>query len=177
MIHDISKLQAITIWTSDDYYIYSYYLELRKAGLNLFYCRNNEAVNKLVTHFMSEAQKLISKKLCKGFKLQIKFENKTIWFSSQDNSNAFQPNLIENKICNGEIQNQRIFFDTLTKKEKNILIFMSRNYKQDTIAFAHNIGIETLKTHRKNIYRKMNFSSKSDLIVWSEKYLDYCYSK
>jgi DNA-binding NarL/FixJ family response regulator len=62
-------------------------------------------------------------------------------------------------------------YKNLTKKEKAILIFLFRGYKQASIAFALKISINTYRHHRKNLYRKMGFISKFHLNSWSEKYL------
>ena len=57
----------------------------------------------------------------------------------------------------------------LSKQEKKILTSLSSGSLYKEIAADHNISINTVKKHLKNIYRKLNVSKRTQAI---EKYLE-----
>ena len=57
----------------------------------------------------------------------------------------------------------------LSKQEKKILMSLSSGSLYKEIASDHNISINTVKKHLKNIYRKLNVSKRTQAI---EKYLE-----
>lgn len=58
---------------------------------------------------------------------------------------------------------------TLSKQEKKILTSLSSGSLYKEIANDHNISINTVKKHLKNIYRKLNVSKRTQAI---EKFLE-----
>jgi DNA-binding CsgD family transcriptional regulator len=70
-----------------------------------------------------------------------------------------------------EKEKQRIKFHGLTKKEIAVLCFLHRGYHQTQISEIFFISINTFKQYRKNIYKKLKFKTKNDLLEWSNKYL------
>ncbi len=52
----------------------------------------------------------------------------------------------------------------LTPREYEIALLLTENYTQAEICDKINISINTLKTHTRNIYKKLNLSSKRDII-------------
>lgn len=57
--------------------------------------------------------------------------------------------------------------DPLSKKEKEILLLISKDMKQKDIAKELNISNNTIKTYMKRIYLKLNVSNKKDAILRS----------
>jgi DNA-binding CsgD family transcriptional regulator len=57
----------------------------------------------------------------------------------------------------------------LSKQEKKILVALSSGSLYKEIASDHNISINTVKKHLKNIYRKLDVSKRTHAI---EKYLE-----
>ncbi|MFV8819925.1 helix-turn-helix transcriptional regulator [Haliea sp. E17] len=51
----------------------------------------------------------------------------------------------------------------LSPREKDVLELMLRGYSTDTSAGKLDIAVETVRRHRKNIYRKLDVSSQTDL--------------
>ena len=51
----------------------------------------------------------------------------------------------------------------LTDREKQILELLVKGYSYKEIAASINISVETLNTHVKNIYRKLNVHSRGEL--------------
>ena len=51
----------------------------------------------------------------------------------------------------------------LSPREKDVLELMLRGYGTDTSATRLDIAVETVRRHRKSIYRKLDVSSQTDL--------------
>lgn len=62
----------------------------------------------------------------------------------------------------------------LTKKEKSILVFLSKGYKQARISVILMMPINTYRDIRKKLYKKMGFRMKYDLINWCNVNLNDC---
>lgn len=58
-------------------------------------------------------------------------------------------------------------FMVLTRREKEILRLLIRAKSNETISDMLSISVSTVKTHRKNIYRKLNCSRIEDLMQFS----------
>ncbi len=56
---------------------------------------------------------------------------------------------------------------SLSKREKEILSLISQGYTSSTISQALYISKYTVETHRKNILRKLNFSSSTELVKFA----------
>lgn len=56
--------------------------------------------------------------------------------------------------------------DTLTKKEREVLSLYAQNLSRNTVAERMNISTNTVLTHLKNIYKKLNIKTKSDAIQY-----------
>lgn len=59
--------------------------------------------------------------------------------------------------------NQQLDQSNLTEREKEILSFLIKGFSYKDIAGTLFISVETLNSHIKNIYRKMNVHSRSEL--------------
>ena len=57
------------------------------------------------------------------------------------------------------------------QREKQLLCFIYRGYRQSHIAFIYGITVATFKSHRKHLYRKMKFHDRADLFNWCENFL------
>jgi len=53
----------------------------------------------------------------------------------------------------------------LSEKEYNIIIELSKGKNTSGIAEKHFVSINTVKFHLKNIYQKMNVSSRTELLA------------
>ena len=62
-------------------------------------------------------------------------------------------------------------YEALSHRERQVLCFLYRGYKQEDIAFVFGMSIHTIKKHRYNIYSKAKFRNRTELAVWCEKYL------
>lgn len=58
---------------------------------------------------------------------------------------------------------------TLTDREREILNYLAKGFRNKEIADALNIGIDTVRSHLRNIYEKLHVSSRAEAIV---KYLE-----
>jgi DNA-binding NarL/FixJ family response regulator len=55
--------------------------------------------------------------------------------------------------------------DRLTRREAEVLPLLSQGATNPQIAVALGIGVETVRTHARNIYRKLGVSSRGELLV------------
>tara|TARA_R110002049_G_scaffold300838_1_gene492464 strand:- start:653 stop:1345 length:693 start_codon:yes stop_codon:yes gene_type:complete len=58
-------------------------------------------------------------------------------------------------------------FQSLTKQEKNIIKLLADGNSNQMIANLNFTSIHTVKSHRKNIYRKLNINSVTELVKFS----------
>ncbi|MBK6446690.1 MAG: helix-turn-helix transcriptional regulator [Bacteroidetes bacterium] len=106
----------------------------------------------------------------KDFRLRLIIKNDSFFIApSYDNSSHVL--LHESSEAWSLFRNRSNLFTGLTQREKQLLCFIYRGYKQSHIAFIYGISLETFKRHRKNIYKKMQFHSRLDLYNWCEKFL------
>ncbi len=56
--------------------------------------------------------------------------------------------------------------DELTKREREVLISLSDGRLYKEIAVDHNISIDTVKKHCKNIYRKLNLRNRTEATIF-----------
>lgn len=60
-----------------------------------------------------------------------------------------------------------VLLESLTKREKNIFKFVVEGYTNQKISEELFISIETVKTHRKNMYKKLNIKGVRQLITFA----------
>ncbi|MCE3225467.1 MAG: response regulator containing a CheY-like receiver domain and an DNA-binding domain [Bacteroidetes bacterium] len=61
-------------------------------------------------------------------------------------------------------------FASLTKREKEIARFMAKGMSSSEISKKLHITVETIKTHRKNIYQKLKIKSSYDLMDYARAF-------
>ena len=64
-------------------------------------------------------------------------------------------------------------YSTLTSKEKQILKLLSEKCKQGKIISEMRITLNTFKTHKKNIYSKMEFKDRDALLDWVKMHPEF----
>ncbi|HRH65008.1 MAG TPA: helix-turn-helix transcriptional regulator [Bacteroidia bacterium] len=131
--------------------------------------------NKNIIDSFSSLSKLGSSLADEGkireFRLRLEIGTEHFFISPVTGSKSLSGN---NSVTAGAFANYQTrsqLFTGLTQREKQLLCFIYRGYKQSHIAFVYGITVETFKRHRKNIYRKMQFHNRIDLFNWCEKFL------
>jgi DNA-binding CsgD family transcriptional regulator len=71
---------------------------------------------------------------------------------------------------NNFLRHNHHLFDTLTKREKEILGMMARGHSSGAMAKKMNISEETVQTHRRNINRKLNPKNNYDIIRFAQAF-------
>jgi len=105
--------------------------------------------------------------LLKGIHRLNKFD---VWFKRDTINRAFRQ--LRDKsdpaaaIQNMEVQ-QMVQQAGLTKREKNILLLVSKGAQNQEIADALHISVNTVKTHIYSIFRKTNSRNRVELVAWS----------
>ena len=169
MIHDISRLQKISIWTSNDLDNYTFLMEFHDLE-TLINNGKHDSVSEIVNHFKSEAKRLMNLNLYSGYRLQFLFEGGAVCYSSHDIFRTKKTDFKKNEVSSTDLLNQRRLVDTLTSAEKKILWLRAKGFTKRQILSECKIKLNTYYFHRKNIYQKMNFKTTEDLIIWANKY-------
>lgn len=63
--------------------------------------------------------------------------------------------------------------DDLTEREREILNYLARGYRNKEIADALGIGFDTVRTHLQHIYEKLHVQSRTEAVI---KFLGNCHS-
>ncbi|MDX1544872.1 MAG: LuxR C-terminal-related transcriptional regulator [Christiangramia sp.] len=79
---------------------------------------------------------------------------------------SFNNLLEENKFIKSNIEN----YSKLTKREKEILVVFSKGLKQQEIADELYISVQTLRTHWKNIKKKLGIRSLAEVIKYVQAF-------
>lgn len=56
------------------------------------------------------------------------------------------------------------YFQTLSRREQDILSALAKGYRYKEIADTFNLSVETVRTHVRNIYEKLQVNSRSDAL-------------
>jgi DNA-binding CsgD family transcriptional regulator len=79
---------------------------------------------------------------------------------------ANQPQIPQNSLDTILIDYTKHHYDKgLTKREAEITAFILQGHSSLSISLILNISTETVKVHRKNIYRKLRISSQAELFM------------
>ena len=169
MIEDIIGINEITFNVSDDALnfqtIFTIGWPLLEIALN-----NNKTLFSIVnTIFKSANQSLNSKK--KYYQLNIIFTDKNICLTYSAGKNSLS-SYVENVKGVSEKSIAYKNFFSLTKREREIFHMISNKCKQATIISTLGFSLNTFKTHKKNIYYKMSFKGRDDLLEWAKLHAD-----
>jgi len=99
-----------------------------------------------------------------NLRIRIQFENYNCCFHEN----------IPSEVVIGSFEPEKKRFQLLTQKQKVMLELFYQRKKRIQIMEAMNITENTFKTHRKEIYRKMEFKAFQDMILWCERYFLMC---
>lgn len=170
MAPDITNPDSLTLEvrskerTDGNYYPYS------KILLQTNKTRNE----KNIEHFLSMSKlgrELISSGQISDYRLRLEIRKEVFIVSPVPGRNTIVKEGTEiSKDCTLEQYHSELF-NKLTQREKQLLCFIYRGYQQSHIAFIYGITLETFKSHRKNIYKKMKFHNRLDLYNWCENFL------
>ncbi len=67
--------------------------------------------------------------------------------------------------ANGAVSEEPYGPDLLTQREAEVLELLQQNTSNAEIAARLHVGVETVRTHARNIYRKLGVSSRRDLVA------------
>lgn len=107
--------------------------------------------------------------LLKGVHRLAKFD---VWFKRNTINKAFRQLRDKNDAVARfkTIESQQLVQEAgLTKRERNILLLVSKGAQNQEIADALHISVNTVKTHLYSIFRKTNSRNRVELVSWSIK--------
>ncbi|HNP49556.1 MAG TPA: helix-turn-helix transcriptional regulator [Bacteroidia bacterium] len=171
MIEDLAYIDGISVFLSKDAVQFEKVIELNKSILSTALV-NQSSILKIISSLTQDMNKIISEGVFSSYSIQLHFQGNTLFLSDSFVSSRFVSTGQGGAISSIDFNENKFLYDSLTQREKQILCFLSRGYKPAIICFVLFIGIETFKSHRKNLYSKMNFLNKSDLQRWADRYLD-----
>jgi DNA-binding CsgD family transcriptional regulator len=74
------------------------------------------------------------------------------------------------KIVEANLKKQRLFplYQLLTKREREIISFIAKGYTNKRIGDQLFLSINTIRTHRNNIFRKLNLNNLRQLLEFAD---------
>jgi DNA-binding NarL/FixJ family response regulator len=175
MNHAFSNLKAVSIWMTMDMVNYILLVDYREMK-QLFSKYKNLKANDFIQNLIAEVQKLVRTSPFLGYKIHCNLGEQFICDSSHNDLSGGKIKIVD-EIDPAEIQVNGDLYALLTKRQKQIMYLLADGYTQGNICKRLNLKLETYKFHRKNLYRKMNFYSKEDLVIWADKYLKLFYKQ
>lgn len=77
-----------------------------------------------------------------------------------------------NKLIISSLESAKVLYNSLTKKERSVLLFLYSGFKKNKLKEELEITVLTYRTHKKHVFEKMNFHSQNELRKWCKLYLD-----
>lgn len=147
-----------------------------RPGRWVFYNVPRQGVNEM-TFLMAGAEGIFYAEdkpelLLKGIHRLNKLE---AWFKRDTVNRAFRQLREKNSPHSAQqtAQAQQIVENAgLTKREKNILILVSKGAQNQEIADSLHISVNTVKTHIYSIFRKTNSRNRVELVTWANNVLN-----
>lgn len=84
-----------------------------------------------------------------------------------------QENRLLHAVLANELQKQKLLYNLLTKREKQILKEIDLNLNRSEIAYKLFISPHTVKNHKVSILSKLQLHNKDELLRWCDRYLSY----
>lgn len=159
---EFKRLSLVLIHSSG---IESEYFSISSNGLNQLR-KTQTAFAAFVASIVGEGFYLISINACKNFRLtgHMNSGNASIFEScSRLYENHLSVNEEELRV---KTEGKQLVYSKLTKREKEILSLIHNNNKASEISRSINISVQTYRTHRKNIQKKLNVHSTIALEKW-----------
>jgi DNA-binding CsgD family transcriptional regulator len=166
MDKEIDIIKKVNLEVSRDGLKYSSHKELKgedlKSSIN-FVPNTLEFMNGL----LAAGRSICKEKKYLSFRVKVIQKKGTFYLYDSFSEQAESKTKVEASIPDEEFER----YDSLTKKERQILCFLYRGYEQDAIAYVFGVTVHSVKKHRQNIYKKARFRNRTELAVWCEKYL------
>lgn len=167
MFQDFNGILSVQLELSNDSKNFKKFREIKREDLNstVFV----DSIMDLLRELINEGKSICKKANGKSFRLRIctEKENYFLYDASLKRIENDTTKPIQAKVPEQEKQR----FNLLTKREKEILCFLFRGYKQNDMAYIFGTTIQKIKKHRFSIYDKAGFRNKTELSDWCEKYL------
>jgi DNA-binding CsgD family transcriptional regulator len=159
---DFLNFRALSFNLSKDGFIYFKIFDVSESFVNRL-LDSGQTYNQIISNFIESGEQIIDSETFSDFRLEV--WNGKIWMSFSCKRSFLFENV--HPILTEEIDNISIHlkkYSTLTKMEKKILYQLVNGKEEKEIPKVYNICLDTVKAHRKHIYRKLGFKRKLDLI-------------
>ncbi len=164
-----SELKSLVLTLSRDGSTYFTVLELTENSIVRMENSGN-SVFQIIDSFLLSGAKAISNGIFKDFKLQL--WNGSYWYDIKHSQGvSLDVGLKYEEIGTDEFREIKENYQTLTKVEFKLLRLSAQGMDEESISRHLRVSLNTVKSHRKQVYKKLGFKNKSELILWSERYL------
>ena len=165
MLHDLNDFISIQLEVSSDSVNFKKYKEIKRGDLSAsIYI---DSMMGFLRELIDEGKLICQEQNYQKFRLRICTEKENFFLYDASLRRVENKPLEISQIPEQEKQR----YTMLTKREKQILCFLYRGYRQNDMAFIFGTTVHTIKKHRYNIYEKAGFRNQSELSAWCEKYL------
>ena len=166
MQNDIQLIKLISLEVTTDGIKYERHREINGEELGSTFAFLPSTLD-LFIGLLESGRSLCDEGSYTSFRLKVFLEDETFFLYDAPSEKIEQKSRKEADVPAEEYQR----YESLTKREKQILCFLYRGYEQDAIAYVFGLTVHSIKKHRHNIYKKARFRNRTELAVWCEKYL------
>jgi DNA-binding CsgD family transcriptional regulator len=170
MIEELIGINEITFNISDDALNFQTIITISRSSIELA-LRNNKTLFSIINTIFNSARQVFNERKI-HYRLNIFFENLNITMTdSVSEGSIYSLGKID---AAGILEKSKAIkqFSSLTKKEKEVLLLISKKIKQAIIISDLKISLNTFKTHKRRIYFKMEFKDRDDLLEWAKLHSD-----
>lgn len=165
MLEEVFEIHELTFNVSYDALHFQPIFTLSSTGIYKA-LQNNKTLFSIINSIFQSARQTLDTTRAQ-YKINIQYEKWAIILtdSFSQHQNHFSLLKLES-ITDRNLAYQR--FETLTNKEREVFKMILNKKKQSQVISVMCISINTFKTHKKNIYKKMAFKDRDDLIEWAK---------
>ncbi len=163
------EIKGIVLALSHDGNAFFPVIELKESSL-LKLAQAGNSFFQIIESFLKSGYSAVMNGTYSDFQLQIC--NGNSWYTINHLIDGENNDCLKRRLINKEEFKTYVKpFYSLTLTERKFLNLSSQGMDEENIGKVLGICLNTVKAHRKRVYRKMRFNSKIELIKWCEKFL------
>jgi len=147
-----------------DLSLYTFLIEFKDFSTDRL--KGSTSENLFIERVIEYAEKVMTKNKFTGYRVHVCSDSQFTCYSNHSILNSL-PNINQaKKIISTELRGQLEEYSTLTGPKKQIFRLLTEGIKQSDICKILKLKMDCYKYHKKQLYDKMNFKTKTDLMLW-----------
>jgi DNA-binding CsgD family transcriptional regulator len=164
MSTDITLVEEVLLQTSNDYASFKTVKTLSRSEIAGTFSPFTSLIS-FTSGLLDYGRRLVDSGECNSFRLLFKLQHETFYIYDAKRADVL-------KTQNDSVDMRENIYLGLSEREKQLLCFLYRGYRYHQIAPLFSLSVNTLKKYRQNIYSKMKFNTKTELVQWSDEHLE-----